>query len=107
MSDREFGVAPETYSWVSTRNVTAVDNASLTIKEREFFSLLGPSGCGKTTLLRLIAGLESPTSGDILLDGMQIRDIPPYRRKDEILRYVTAAEHKQSHPIARAIRQFI
>ncbi|TIX55927.1 MAG: ATP-binding cassette domain-containing protein, partial [Mesorhizobium sp.] len=47
----------------------ALDDASLTIREGEFFSLLGPSGCGKTTLLRMIAGFDNPTSGSIAVDG--------------------------------------
>ena len=46
----------------------------------EFFSLLGPSGCGKTTTLRLIAGFEQPTAGKILLDGVDVSDVPPHRR---------------------------
>jgi len=59
---------------------TAVDDLSLDIYEREFFSLLGPSGCGKTTLLRMLAGFEAPTEGRILLDGQDISGIPPHRR---------------------------
>ena len=47
----------------------AVDSISFTVNKGEFFSLLGPSGCGKTTTLRLVAGLEEPTSGDIFIDG--------------------------------------
>jgi spermidine/putrescine transport system ATP-binding protein len=58
----------------------AVDNIDLTVPSGEFFSLLGPSGCGKTTTLRLIAGFEQPTSGKILLDGVDVSDVPPHRR---------------------------
>ena len=58
----------------------AVDNIDLTVASGEFFSLLGPSGCGKTTTLRLIAGFEQPTSGRILLDGVDVSDVPPHRR---------------------------
>jgi spermidine/putrescine transport system ATP-binding protein len=58
----------------------AVDNIDLIVASGEFFSLLGPSGCGKTTTLRLIAGFEQPTSGKILLDGVDVSDVPPHRR---------------------------
>ena len=58
----------------------AVDNIELTVPSGEFFSLLGPSGCGKTTTLRLIAGFEQPTSGRILLDGVDVSGVPPHRR---------------------------
>jgi spermidine/putrescine transport system ATP-binding protein len=61
--------------------VIALDNISLYIRRREFLTLLGPSGCGKTTMLRLIAGFESPTSGTICMDGADITDVPPYRRR--------------------------
>jgi putrescine transport system ATP-binding protein len=59
---------------------TALDHLSLDIYEREFFALLGPSGCGKTTLMRLIAGLDRPGAGRILLDGVDLAPVPPYRR---------------------------
>ena len=58
----------------------AIDNLSLKIFEHEFFALLGPSGCGKTTLMRLLAGFEEPTSGEILLDGESVVGLPPYKR---------------------------
>ncbi len=58
----------------------AVDNISLDIYEREFFSLLGPSGCGKTTLLRMLAGFETPTEGRILIDGEDMSSVPPHKR---------------------------
>jgi len=58
----------------------AVDDLSLDIYEGEFFSLLGPSGCGKTTTLRMIAGFEEPTEGEISVAGEPMRGVPPYRR---------------------------
>jgi spermidine/putrescine transport system ATP-binding protein len=58
----------------------AVDNIDLSVASGEFFSLLGPSGCGKTTTLRLIAGFEEPTSGSILLDGVDVAAVPPHKR---------------------------
>jgi spermidine/putrescine transport system ATP-binding protein len=63
-----------------TAAVRALDDVSLAIRRGEFFTLLGPSGCGKTTLLRLIAGFESPSAGQILLDGQDITEEPPNRR---------------------------
>lgn len=57
-----------------------LNNISFSIYEREFFSLLGPSGCGKTTLLRILAGLETPTSGRIYINGTDITKLPPYER---------------------------
>jgi len=59
---------------------TAVNDVSLTVKAGEFITLLGPSGCGKTTLLRLLAGFETPDAGTILLDGEDVSHLPPYRR---------------------------
>lgn len=60
--------------------VTVLDNLSLSIKRGQFVTLLGPSGCGKTTLLRLIAGFETPTEGEIYIEGAPITSIPPFRR---------------------------
>ncbi len=60
--------------------VRAVDDVSVDIASGEFVTLLGPSGCGKTTTLRLIAGFEFPTYGDIVLDGKVINELPPNRR---------------------------
>ena len=73
---------------VSIRNVSkkfaggviAVDNVSFDIAQNEFFALLGPSGCGKTTLLRMISGLETPTSGQIIIGGEDMALTPPNKR---------------------------
>jgi spermidine/putrescine transport system ATP-binding protein len=78
----------ESQSAIEARGVTkefaggvkALDRVSVTIRENEFFTLLGPSGCGKTTLLRLIAGFEYPTEGEILLHGQDIAHLPPDKR---------------------------
>ncbi len=61
-------------------DVLAVDAAEIAIRQGEFFSLLGPSGCGKTTLLRMIAGFEFPSDGEIWIDGKKMGDVPPNRR---------------------------
>ncbi len=58
----------------------AVDLVSLSVRAGEFLTLLGPSGCGKTTLLRMIAGLETPDEGRVLLNGADVTDLPPYKR---------------------------
>lgn len=60
--------------------VVAVERVSLKIQQGEFFSLLGPSGCGKTTTLRMIAGFEHPTSGEVLIEGRPMGNTPPFRR---------------------------
>lgn len=62
-------------------DLKALDHVSLSINQGEIFSLLGPSGCGKTTLLRICAGFEAPDAGRVLLDGKDITDLPPNRRK--------------------------
>ena len=58
----------------------AVDDVSLTVERGAFYALLGPSGCGKTTLLRMIAGFETPDSGRIVIDGVDVTGLPPYAR---------------------------
>ena len=59
---------------------TAVSDFNLYVNKGEFVTFLGPSGCGKTTTLRMIAGFELPTSGEILLNGKDIASLPPYQR---------------------------
>ncbi|MEK1853224.1 MAG: ABC transporter ATP-binding protein [Phyllobacterium sp.] len=78
---------PEAKPFIAIESVTkkfadfaAVNDLSLNIYNREFFALLGASGCGKSTLLRMLAGFEEPTAGRILLDGQDMRGIPPYKR---------------------------
>jgi len=61
-------------------DVIAVNNVNLDIKDKEFIVLVGPSGCGKTTTLRMIAGLEEVTSGNIYIDGKVVNDVPPKDR---------------------------
>ncbi len=61
-------------------SVKAVDGVDLAIREGEFFVILGPSGCGKTTLMRMIAGLETPTEGDVLIGGERVTELPPRMR---------------------------
>ena len=70
-------------SGVSKRfdDLTAVDGIDLEVLNGEFIALLGPSGCGKTTTLRMIAGFEDPTEGDISIDGQPVAGVPPHRRK--------------------------
>ena len=59
-------------------DVRAVDDVSFAIEPGEFFAMLGPSGSGKTTSLRLVAGFDVPTSGQVLLDGVDVSGVPPY-----------------------------
>ena len=61
-------------------DVVAVDGIDLHMPAGEFFTMVGPSGCGKTTTLRMIAGFEQPTSGQILLDGVDMAQVPPHKR---------------------------
>lgn len=64
---------------------TAIDNQTFDIYAQEFFALLGPSGCGKTTMMRMLAGFETPTEGTILLDGQDIAPIPPNKRATNMM----------------------
>jgi len=61
-------------------DVIAVDHVTMAIKHKEFFAMLGPSGCGKTTSLRMIAGFEQPTGGEIAIDGKNAGNTPPFQR---------------------------
>ena len=65
--------------------VVAVDRVSLRIRDGEFFSLLGPSGCGKTTTLRMIAGFEQPTEGEIFIAGQPVAGVPPFERNTNMV----------------------
>ncbi|MCK7610589.1 ABC transporter ATP-binding protein [Roseibium sediminicola] len=83
---------PDQAPFIEFRNVTkkfgdftAVKNLSLKIYKREFFALLGGSGCGKTTLMRMLAGFETPTSGQIFLDGQDLAGIPPFKRPSNMM----------------------
>jgi spermidine/putrescine transport system ATP-binding protein len=80
--DKAAGIADVSILDVTKRfgAVTAVDRMTLSIARGTFYSLLGPSGCGKTTTLRMIAGFEQPTEGEILLAGNPVAGVPPYRR---------------------------
>lgn len=73
-------IVKEFHSRRGEMQLRAVDDISLEIYQGEFFALLGPSGCGKTTTLRMIAGFEEPTSGEILLRGKPMQNVPPFHR---------------------------
>jgi multiple sugar transport system ATP-binding protein len=61
-------------------NVRAVDNANIVVEDKEFVVLVGPSGCGKSTTLRMVAGLEDITEGELYIDGELMNDVPPKDR---------------------------
>jgi len=73
-------VVLENVSKIYPGGVRAVDNANLTIQDREFVVLVGPSGCGKSTVLRMVAGLEEISSGNIYIDARRVNDVPPKDR---------------------------
>jgi len=86
LADRPW-LDPDAEPFIQLRGVTkrfgtftAVDNVDLQIYQGELFCLLGGSGCGKTTLLRMLAGFDTPTSGSIHIDGADMTDVPPYER---------------------------
>jgi ABC-type Fe3+/spermidine/putrescine transport system ATPase subunit len=81
---------------------TAVDSIDLQIASGEFFSLLGPPGCGKTTALRLIAGFEQSTSGQIRLDGLDVSGVPPHKRNvSTVLQSCALCPCSRAAPCAR------
>ncbi|OLC61613.1 MAG: hypothetical protein AUH76_09665 [Candidatus Rokubacteria bacterium 13_1_40CM_4_67_11] len=88
--DLEFRNVTKTFG-----DVRAVDDATFQVRRGEFLSLLGPSGCGKTTSLRMIAGFERPTSGEIFLDGRPVGATPPYRRNvNTVFQHYALFPHK-------------
>lgn len=79
-ADRQPIIEINSVSKVFPGGVKAVDDANITIERGEFFALLGPSGCGKTTLLRMLAGFETPSHGEVLIDGQNMADVAPNKR---------------------------
>ncbi|HUQ78701.1 MAG TPA: ABC transporter ATP-binding protein [Patescibacteria group bacterium] len=88
-------------------DVTAVDRMDLAIPPSSFTSLLGPSGCGKTTTLRMIAGFEEPTAGEILLAGRSIAGVPPYQRNvNTVFQHYALFPHMDvAHNVGYGLRQ--
>src|SRR5579863_6134152 len=74
------GVAFKSIEKVFGKDVKAVNDLSLDIRDKEFMVLVGPSGCGKTTALRMVAGLEESTDGDIMIGDVRVNDVPPKDR---------------------------
>ena len=86
---------------------TAVDNVDLEIYRGELFSILGASGCGKTTLLRILAGFESPSSGRVFVDGLDITNLPPYERPVNMMfqSYAIFPHMTVAHNVAYGLRR--
>ncbi len=86
---------------------TAVDDVSVSIYQGEFFALLGGSGCGKTTLLRMLAGFEQPTAGRLLIDGVDVTDLPPYERPVNMMfqSYALFPHMSVEHNVGFGLRQ--
>lgn len=80
MTEKQSIIRIRNVTKIFNRTVTAIDDVSLDITEGEFFALLGPSGCGKTTLLRMIAGFENPTTGQVVIDGQDMKGVDPNDR---------------------------
>src|SRR5574344_515264 len=80
MDDRKVIVERDKVNKIYGGTNHVVKDLSLKVYEGEFLTLLGPSGCGKTTTLRMIAGFEQPTSGEVIIDGKVFNDMPPYAR---------------------------
>jgi multiple sugar transport system ATP-binding protein len=80
LEERLAGVAFRNISKIFGKDVRAVDNLNLDIKDQEFMVLVGPSGCGKTTALRMIAGLEEASEGDLMIGDVRVNDVPPKDR---------------------------
>src|SRR3546814_15063271 len=74
--------------------VRAVDEVSVGIPSGSFFSILGPSGCGKTNLMRMIAGFEDPSAGDIRIKGRSVVEVPPNRRNGNLVVQHRALDRK-------------
>ena len=95
------------------QGVEVLNKLSLSIREGEFFTLLGPSGCGKTTTLRLVAGFEQPTSGQVYVEGKLMNDLPPYRRpvntvfqKYALFPHLTVAKNIAFGLVSRRVPRF-
>jgi spermidine/putrescine transport system ATP-binding protein len=88
-------------------DVTAVDEMTLAVEAGSFYSFLGPSGCGKTTTLRMIAGFEQPTSGEIYLAGTPVAGVPPYRRNvNTVFQHYALFPHMDvAHNVAYGLKQ--
>jgi spermidine/putrescine transport system ATP-binding protein len=93
---------------------TAVERADLSIRRGEFFAMLGPSGCGKTTTLKMIAGFEQPTSGRVMLEGVDVSRVPPHQRNVNtvfqqyaLFPHMTVAENIAFGPRSKRVRRSV
>ena len=88
------GVAFKNITKIFGKDVKAVDNLNLAIEDKEFMVLVGPSGCGKTTALRMIAGLEEATDGDLMIDSKRVNDVPP-KDRDGVSKLCAVSAHER------------